>query len=276
MKCALKVSQPLLTCGRIFMCFSLPPLLIFLLLILGKELYYYGGSAEFWQRMPKIPEQIWFWCNFIPPVLLFFIGLLINHFIGTKKHISKSAIIRAAVILICADQTVQLLVNIYSKSIHITLVQGWLEIIPKSMVLEKGTYLSNAQKPVPVHLLSCFLGIVTGYFFVRFYCCFTQNRSLVITAATLYAAAFFCSIFDAIVYGYGYDYIEINPLYIFDIKDVYLLIGCSTFFLTFVQNRNSLKKVKFKDMREYCKWEIARCAAFFRKFFSDKRNRRRL
>jgi signal peptidase II len=274
MKLTLKVAQSLTTCMRIFFCFSLPSLLLFLLSMLVKELYYFGGDAVFLQRFAKYPKQIWFWCNFIPALLLFFIGILIHYSIGNKKRISIPIMITVAIILICIDQVIQLLVNIYSGSIHITVVKGWLEIIPKSMLQEEGSYLSNAQKPAPVHLLTCFLGIAVGCFMLRFLFYFMQNRNLIVTAATLYVTGIFCSIIDAIFYGYGYDYIDMYPLYIFDIKDTYILIGFSTLLLSLIQNQDSLKKITVKSVQEYVKWEAACCAAFFNKFSYIKLKRK--
>jgi hypothetical protein len=240
---------------QIFICFSLPWLLFFLLLFLGKEVYYFWGKDVLLQRIAKYPKQIWFWCNFLPGLLLFFVGLFVNYYIGYRNRISSPIMIMATIILIGIDQIIQFLLKLYHGSINIILVNGWLEITPKSMAHYEGSYLSNAQKTVPIHLLICFLGIVIGYFLMRFLCFFKQNRNLIVTSASLYAAGISCSIFNAIFYGYGYDYIELYPLCIFDIKDIYLFVGFSTFLLSLMQNRDSLEKITIGHIKKYFMWE---------------------
>jgi lipoprotein signal peptidase len=258
------------TYKQIFICFSLPWLLFFLLLSLGKEVYFFWGEDVLLQRLVQYPKQNWFWCNFLPSILLFFIGFFINYFIGYKKQIETSIILTAAIVLIIIDQAIQFLIKIYYDSINISLVEGWIEIIPKSVVHYNGTYLSNAQKPIPVHLLICFLGIVIGYFLIRFLCFFIKNRNLLKISASLYAAGLFCSISNAIFYKYGYDYIELYPLCIFDIKDIYILVGFSTLLLFLIQNKNYLKKTTLKNVKKYFKWEYA---LWRTKFFNNKQRK---
>lgn len=218
-------------------------------------MYYFWGKDEFLQRLTKYPKQIWFWCNFLPGILLFFVGLFINYFIGHRKRISPPIVVIATIILVGVDQVIQLLIIKNHELINIVLVEGWFAIIPKSMAQLQyvGSYLSNAQKALPVHLITCFLGIVIGYFFTRFLCFFMQNKNLILTSAFLYVAGIFCSVSNAIFHEYGYDYIELYGLCIFDIKDIYLYIGFSTLMLSIIQNKESLEKVTIKDVKEYFK-----------------------
>jgi hypothetical protein len=178
--------------------------------------------------------------------------------------------ITATIILIGIDQIIQFLLKFYHESINIILVTGWLEITAKPMAHYAGSYLSNAQKAVPIHLLICFFGIVIGYFLMRFLCFFKQNRNLIVTSASLYAAGLFCSIFNAIFYSYGYDYIELYPLCISDIKDIYLLVGFSTFLLSLIQNRDSLKRITIRCIKKYFMWEYTTWRGAF---FNNKQSK---
>ncbi|MDR2602478.1 MAG: hypothetical protein LBC53_08535 [Spirochaetaceae bacterium] len=58
-----------------------------------------------------------------------------------------------AIVLICIDQAIQFMLKINNGEFNATIIKGWLEIIPKSMPQYKGSYFSNAQKPVPAHIL---------------------------------------------------------------------------------------------------------------------------
>jgi hypothetical protein len=94
---------------QIFICFSVPWLLFFLLLFLGKEIYYFWGGA-FWQRLALYLQSPWFWRNFLPAAALFCIGALINLCVVNKKHVPWLKFIVMTAILIAIDQTIQFLV----------------------------------------------------------------------------------------------------------------------------------------------------------------------
>jgi hypothetical protein len=64
--------------------------------------------------------------------------------------------------------------------------------------------------------------------------------------------------------NYGYDYIEIYALCIFDIKDMYLLVGFSTLLLSAIQNKTVLEKIVFtRDAKKYLKWKYVSWRVMF-------------
>jgi lipoprotein signal peptidase len=240
--------------GQIFICFSLPWLLFVLFILLSGEVYYNWGKDTFWQRLMQYPKQLWFWYNFIPALLLFGIGIFVNY-ISDKKPATRLHIILTIIILIIIDQVIQFLVVRYYESIKISIVPGWLEIIPKSMRENNESYLSSGQIPVSVHLLLYVPISGVFYFLYRFFYFCEQNRALLTSYAIITGAGVVCSLLDGILYTFGYDYIEIYPLIIFDIKDIYIFVGIFTLWLSIAQNITVLRKFTFKDALQYFKWE---------------------
>ncbi|MDR2447787.1 MAG: signal peptidase II [Treponema sp.] len=243
---------------QIFICFGIPWLLFFLSLFFGKEIYYFR-SDTFWQRLTLYLQRPWFWRNFLPAAALFCIGSLINLFIINKKHVPWLKFIMATAILIAIDQTIQFLVAAHHDTIRVSLVEGWIGIFPKSMSQDdKGIYLSNGQLEPSIHLLVCFLGMSLGYYVVRILYFFERERMLLVMSAFFYIAGFVCSALDTLVYEYGYDYIEIYSLCIFDIKDIYILLGFSSLLQSVMQNADVLNKISIKkDIKRYLKWEYS-------------------
>ncbi|MDR0557151.1 MAG: signal peptidase II [Treponema sp.] len=122
----------------------------------------------------------------------------------------------------------------------------------------KGVYLSKGELDISIHLLVCFLGISVGYYVARILYFFERKRTLLVMSAFFYIAGFVCSALNTLIYEYGYDYIEIYALCIFDIKDAYILIGFSCLLQSVMQNMDVLNKFSVKkDMKRYLKWEYS-------------------
>jgi lipoprotein signal peptidase len=224
---------------------------------LGKEIYYFWGGV-FWRRLAQYLQKPWFWCNLLPAAALFCIGLLINLFVVNKKHVPWLKIIAMAAVLVAIDQTIQFLVVKYHETIGAPIVEGWIGIFPKSLSQYKGIYLSNMQLKPSIHLLVCFLGMPLGYYVARLLYFLERERTLLAMSAFFYIAGFVCSALNTLVYEYGYDYIEIYALCIFDIKDVYILMGFSCLLQSIMQNIGVLNEVSIKkDMKRYLKWEYS-------------------
>jgi lipoprotein signal peptidase len=259
-----KCNEQVRKIGQIFICFSLPWLLFVLFSLLGREVYYSWGQGTFWQKLIQYPKQPRFCYNFIPALLLFCIGMLVNY-ISDKKPATRLHIIFTVIILIFIDQAIQFLVVRYHESIKISIVTGWLEIIPKSMMENKGRYLSNGQIPVSLRWLLYVPIMGVFYFLYRCFCFFyEQDRTLLTSYAVINGSGLVCSILDTILYANGsYDYIVIYPLIIFDIRDIYLSVGTYTFWLSVARNATALRKLTLKDMLQYFKWEYTAWKTIF-------------
>jgi hypothetical protein len=249
----------------IFLSFSVPWVWYVLFFLVGKTIYYYWGTETFWQQMVLLPKQLWFQYNLLLAVPLFGVGLLVNYFVEHINLVFCHNMILPILILIGIDQIIQLLVVIYHDSINLIIIDNWLTIIPKSMVHSKE-YISNAQKLPAVHLLSCLGAMVLGYVIFRFTYFFEQNRNILVISASFYSAGIVCSILTTVLYNYGYDYIKLHRLYIFDLKDFYLYLGLATLGQSILENRKVFKKIACKDILRYFKWEYTTWITLHNKF----------
>lgn len=75
-----------------------------------------------------------------------------------------------------------------------------------------------------------------------------QNRKWVDITFIFGFAGILCSISDNIVFGGSWDYVYIKPLFIFDLKDIYLNCFSILFIVCFYQNRSEMFKIKTKDI----------------------------
>jgi hypothetical protein len=53
----------------------------------------------------------------------------------------------------------------------------------------------------------------------------------------IYAAAI-CAFIDTIAYGGSYDYVLLEPLFFFDLKDCFAVTGLSMMFMTLIRNKS--------------------------------------
>jgi hypothetical protein len=178
--------------------------------------------------------------------------------------------------LVLFEQTLQFIVVKYHDAIGFTIIDGWLKISPVP-VLHAENYIS-IKDIIKIDLDTVFFDmfiLIISYFGYRACYFFLpgQRNLLKISIAFLFAGMFGAS-FNKYIYNHGYDFIEIEYMAVFDIKDIYITLWSSTVFLLLVEAIPFLKKVKNYKQKiyEYFKWELA----FWRdlrlkfKFFSDK------
>jgi hypothetical protein len=253
-----------------FICFGFPWLAYFLFLLVAKDLYYSGGTDIFLQRLMKYSKQIWFWCNFLPSIFLFGIGLLIHYTIGRKKTFSFREMILPVIILIATDQVIQFFIVTYHDSIHLVVVENWLTIIPWFTQSKGDGFISTGQVPLLMRIAVNLLIVPFVYVLFRILHFFEQNRKYLFVSLLFYTAGYVCSCLNLIFYKSGYDYIYLYPLVILDLKDIYINIGIYTLAQSMMQNAAILKKVHLKDIKKYGDYEYQTIKwCFFRKKCKD-------
>jgi hypothetical protein len=238
----------------IFFCFVLPWIVFYFFIIFFREIII-AGNDSIWQRIVKYPQHFHFWLNFLPGIMMFIPGIIINFFINYFHSKAKDKLLYKLIILlfilVCIDQLVQLYIVMYHDSIYISVIKDWLEISPKSMIQNNNEFLSIAQIPSFIHFFVYFICILSGVFLFLLLNHFYIVKSHLYLSIIFYVSGFICSLFDKIIYNYGYDYIYINKLIIFDIKDIYIFIGVSLFFQSVGMNIDVLKRITEKDVLKY-------------------------
>jgi len=238
----------------VFFSFFLPWAVFYILILLSREIII-GSSDSIWQRIAKYPQQLNFWLNFLPCILMFILGICINLLINYFKSRGIDNLLFNFIVLICIlviiDQLVQLYIVMRHDSIYISVIKGWLEINPKSMIQNSNQFLSIAQIPSFIHFLVYFICILIGVFIFRLLNHFYIDKSQLYLSVIFYVSGFICSLSDKIFHNNGYDYIYLQKLVIFDIKDIYIFTGISLFFQSIGMNIKALKMVTGKDVLRY-------------------------
>ncbi|MDR1325522.1 MAG: signal peptidase II [Treponema sp.] len=194
--------------------------------------------------------------NVLPIVLAFTIGVIISYFAYNDTKPSFAKIVIGIIGLCLIDQTIKLYI-VNNQDISIAIVSDWLGIKVAHNTYQSAVFaLFEKVMPARLHLLL----IPVCYMVFRF-CYFYQkdSRSLLSLTVILIYAASICAFIDTIVYGGSYDYILLYPLFIFDLKDCFVLTGLSTMFLTLIRNKSwpEIKKEFLGDLWgiKYYKYE---------------------
>jgi lipoprotein signal peptidase len=238
------------TMAQTFICFGLTYSAYFLCFLLGREVYYFWGSSDFWGRIARLPRQKWFWFNFLPSIFFFGIGLAINAAVR-KRNAGIRDILLPAFILIALDQAIQSFMAAHHGSIRLTVVENWLTIIPLSTQFKDGRYISAGRMPLPIYLAVNFLSALIVYALFRFLYFFEQNRKRLDITLLFYGAGYICSCLNLLFRKGGYDYISLYPFVVLDLKDIYIDISICTLTQSILQNYGVLKKVHLKDLKKY-------------------------
>jgi len=159
-------------------------------------------------------------------------------------------------ILILIDQSIKILINIYFRGIYFAIVPSLIEFKPTfnvqhswvNTLLNKNLGMNVGLFPhVILYLL---IGILVPMYFSYFRNNILHNKKIIEIATVLMMAAIICALIGNIIWAKGtLDYIYLKPLFVFDLKDLYIDFGILTFLLYALKNREQLTKVpKIRDV----------------------------
>lgn len=153
------------------------------------------------------------------------------------------------VILIILDQVIKIIINAFYFDSNFEIIPSILEFKP--VFNQKHSYLNvllndkfNINFGLFPHLIIFLLAIVIITFIYDFYKNIL-NSKLLDFAFILYVAGWSCALIGNIIWTKGtLDYIYLKPLFIFDLKDVYINSFTFMLILTLVKNRTKIKGIK--------------------------------
>jgi lipoprotein signal peptidase len=103
---------------------------------------------------------------------------------------------------------------------------------------------------LPHIILYLVIGVLVPMYFSYFRNNFPRNKKLIDIATIFLMAAILCALIGNIIWKNGtLDYIYLKPLFVFDLKDVYIDFGIALFLIYGFKNRNQFKDpIKTRDV----------------------------
>jgi signal peptidase II len=154
-------------------------------------------------------------------------------------------------LLIALDQIAKLIVSMTVARVPVNLIPGvlWLEPLQNTN-LTWFANMAGITMPVPVMVLlqlSVALAMLLFYRYQR-YTGAVANRSLGLSFAAAIAGVG-CSYIDVVFWGGSLDFIGLFNWFVFDLKDIFLNVGCISLAVWYAsRNRGTaaVQKVSFK------------------------------
>jgi signal peptidase II len=150
---------------------------------------------------------------------LFAIGVCINYFATDKESISFKKVVLAIIALSVINEAIEIII-VNNQELNIPIIKDWLEIYP--YYNRHGSFLGafyGINIPLPVLVLLVAILVYILYSALLFW---NSNRYFLFISLVLLASGTICSFMDKIIYGSSYDYIFIDRLLVFDLKDFYM------------------------------------------------------
>jgi lipoprotein signal peptidase len=227
---------------EIFLCFCVPWWLLYFLMIL---LLSANGFPD--SKIMMVYNLVF------PAMALFLMGLVINLSASNKTDIGFAKMAVFVVLLVLVDQAVKLIVIPHGDA-AISVIGQWLLIKPvftsDHFLNRRGIYLPHWTVILAVPLL---------FLVYRYFCFAKKDKWFTSLAIALLTAGMIASFCDKIIYGGTYDYVQFTQFLVFDLKDVYCVLGLCTIVQANVHNqsRDVLKKEFLKPSPdiEYFKYE---------------------
>jgi hypothetical protein len=168
-------------------------------------------------------------------------------------------IIAWILILIFIDQTIKILINTYFGNVHFEIIPSLIDFKPSFN--ERHSWVNNLLNDnfginvglIPHIILFMLIAILLPMFFSYFRNNITTNKRLIDIAIVFMMAAVLCALIGNIIWQKGtLDYIYLKPLFIFDLKDLYIDLGIITFLVYVFKNKKQFeiltKGMKFRDV----------------------------
>ncbi len=162
-------------------------------------------------------------------------------------------------LLITLDQAIKILIHNLFRDIHFEIIPSLFEFKPTfntrhswvNTLLNKNLGINIGL--LPHILLYLLIGILLPLYFSYFRSKIPFDKKLIGIAIVFIVAAIICALSGNIIWKNGtLDYIYLKPLFIFDLKDMYVDFGIVAFLFYAIKNRvqleKTLKGVSVKDV----------------------------
>jgi hypothetical protein len=164
-------------------------------------------------------------------------------------------------ILVLIDQVIKIIVNSFFIETQFEIIPSLFEFKPTFN--DKHSYLNvllyqNFHKNIGLYAHIIIFSIIEIVMFVFYAYCRNSNfrsKKLLDFAFVFQLAGVICAFIGNLIWEKGtLDYVYLKPLFIFDLKDLYINCFFIALFLIFaVRNDTEIKKIKIKDVVFYIK-----------------------
>ena len=152
-------------------------------------------------------------------------------------------------ILIIIDQSIKILIHNFYGEIHFDIIPSLIEFKPTfnvkhswvNALLNKSLGVNIGL--IPHVILYLMIGIIIPMVFSYLRNKISNDKKIADVATLFMVAAIVCALLGNIVWTKGtLDYIYLKPLFVFDLKDVYIDIAIVTFLIYAFRNRQQFEQ----------------------------------
>ena len=158
-------------------------------------------------------------------------------------------------ILVVVDQVIKIIINAFFLEYQAEIIPSLFEFRPSFN--DKHSYVNvllyrkfQINMGLWFHLI---LFLIIEIVIIALYICLKNsicnNRKLLDFAFIIQLAGLICALIGNLIWKNGtLDYIYLKPLFIFDLKDLYLNCFAIMFLIYFHKNKTQIKRIKMKDV----------------------------
>ena len=157
-------------------------------------------------------------------------------------------------LLVIIDQAIKIVINSYFLNVRFDIIPSLFEFLPtfnyKYIYLN---HLFNLNIGYWRVIIMNIIGFLIILFFYGFFRKRSNNTTLLDTAFIFMNGGMISAFIGTIFWGGCLDYIYLKPLFVFDLKDLYIDIGVILLIASSFKNRKNYDSIKMKDIGNYVK-----------------------
>jgi len=169
-------------------------------------------------------------------------------------------IISWASLLIIIDQAIKIVINTFFLETRFEIIPSLFEFKPVFNIHHSyfNSLLYNKYQIniglLPHIILFLFAGVIMFMLYNILKKNISNNAKLLDIAIIFALAGFFCGLSGNLIWKKGtLDYIYLKPLFVFDLKDIYINCFAVLFLVYFLKNKPQIDAIKTKDTISYVK-----------------------
>ena len=166
-------------------------------------------------------------------------------------------IIFLVIILVATEQIIKLIISLNYQDISLEIIPSLMDFKP---TLNNKTFYWLGLMDIDV---GRWLRLATAIIILSALCIFylylkrtLQNKKWLDISFVFGIAGVLCSLSDNIFFGGSWDYVYLKPLFIFDLKDIYMDCFSIFFLICCYRNRTEISNIKMKNIISFLKNEL--------------------